>query len=178
MIAKYVDHLINFDPIDSSAFSNLRLKVVISDMTGLWDHWHFSTLSPPPPPNRHSSINFAPVHIFYCATKSNQKNISKTFVITCGLYLFALYKYRLIKGCVMRAECPEKEPHELGGCVRKRDRKTKPKHFRASLQWTVERCLVGGVNFYWNPLCGPSWNINQSSLDKLCFPFSTILVAF
>lgn len=73
MIAKYVDHLINFDPIDSSAFSNLTLKVVISDMIGLWDHWHFSTLSPPPPPNRHSSINFAPVHIFYCATKSNQK---------------------------------------------------------------------------------------------------------
>lgn len=75
MISKYVDHLINFDPIDSSAFSNLTLKVVISDMIGLRDHWHFSTLSPlpPPPPNRHSSINFAPVHIFYCATKSNQK---------------------------------------------------------------------------------------------------------
>ena len=50
MISKYVDHLINFDPIDSSAFSNLTLKVVISDMIGLRDHWHFSTLSPLPPP--------------------------------------------------------------------------------------------------------------------------------
>ena len=89
MIAKYVDHLINFDPIDSSAFSNLRLKVVISDMTGLLDHWHFSTLSPPPPPPTAILPSTSPLYISFIV---QQRVIKKYFQDVC-------YNLRLISVC-------------------------------------------------------------------------------
>lgn len=90
MISKYVDHLINFDPIDSSAFSNLTLKVVISDMIGLRDHWHFSTLSPlPPPPPTAILPSTSPLYISFIVL---QRVIKKYFQDVC-------YNLRFISVC-------------------------------------------------------------------------------